>query len=439
MGRRSSSTKAGKSINPTDQARKEARKRELKKNKKQRLLVREAVLKNRDPKNLLTEMEAIDKMEYDVNNPPPYNVKVLQEKRNKLRATWNRMIRLYEKDDVKLFNELKHLEIEYDNRRAQMMTLYESIKQAEKVKVDEIPLPEAIPPPPASAPTSSLLPTMPHQQPQASDKHLQSASPKSILKPKPESAVKKKPPGPPAGIPPSLIEFEGDEKEAEKDTKATLAEEKKDKSKKIRFIDESASAAPVPLASHYPPFPTPSAHPLRPPMGFPPGPPPPPPTRAPLMPPGAYPSGPPPPNIMSQYPRMQVPPPPPPSQVRYMPPPLNTFSAPPTRSGAPSAPQSSVSMGESATTIEAKPVLRNKMAELTRFVPSSLVVRRDQKPRQANKADPFLSYLPQQATSNLPAFTPKQTQPARQETLKQAKPSTDAAYEAFMKEMNKIL
>jgi hypothetical protein len=42
-------------------------------------------------------------------------------------------------------------------------------------------------------------------------------------------------------------------------------------------------------------------------------------------------------------------------------------------------------MGESATTIEAKPVLRNKMAELTRFVPSSLVVRREQKPRQANK------------------------------------------------------
>lgn len=63
----------------------------------------------------------------------------------------------------------------------------------------------------------------------------------------------------------------------------------------------------------------------------------------------------------------------------------NTFSAPPTRTGAPSAPQSAVSMGEGATIIEAKPVLRNKMAELTRFVPSSLVVRREQKPRQANK------------------------------------------------------
>ena len=44
MGRRSiNTTKSGKYMNPTDQARKEARKKELKKNKKQRQLVRAAV------------------------------------------------------------------------------------------------------------------------------------------------------------------------------------------------------------------------------------------------------------------------------------------------------------------------------------------------------------------------------------------------------------
>ena len=41
---------------------KEARKKELKKNKKQRLMVRQAVLKNKDPSQLLEEMEQVDEM-----------------------------------------------------------------------------------------------------------------------------------------------------------------------------------------------------------------------------------------------------------------------------------------------------------------------------------------------------------------------------------------
>jgi len=54
MGKRSTtSTKSGKFMNPTDQARKEARRRELKKNKKQRLAVRSAVLKSKDPRTIV--------------------------------------------------------------------------------------------------------------------------------------------------------------------------------------------------------------------------------------------------------------------------------------------------------------------------------------------------------------------------------------------------
>lgn len=49
-------------MNPTDQARKEARKKELKKNKKQRQMVRAAVLKGKDPAQLIEEMEKIDEM-----------------------------------------------------------------------------------------------------------------------------------------------------------------------------------------------------------------------------------------------------------------------------------------------------------------------------------------------------------------------------------------
>lgn len=86
MGRRSiNTTKSGKYMNPTDQASKcptatiphrtpvlnqqqslflgkEARKKELKKNKKQRQMVRAAVLKGKDPAQLIEEMEKIDEM-----------------------------------------------------------------------------------------------------------------------------------------------------------------------------------------------------------------------------------------------------------------------------------------------------------------------------------------------------------------------------------------
>ena len=41
---------------------KEARKKELKKNKKQRQLVRAAVLKGKDPSQIIEEMEKIDQM-----------------------------------------------------------------------------------------------------------------------------------------------------------------------------------------------------------------------------------------------------------------------------------------------------------------------------------------------------------------------------------------
>ncbi len=40
-------------------------------------------------------MEHLDRMEYDPVNPAPYNIKVLQEKRKKIKETWDRVYRLY--------------------------------------------------------------------------------------------------------------------------------------------------------------------------------------------------------------------------------------------------------------------------------------------------------------------------------------------------------
>lgn len=82
-------------MNPTDQARKEARKKELKKNKKQRLLVRTAVLKNKDPGMIIQELDKLDEIEFNPVESPALAEKVLKDKRKKLRETLERVMKLY--------------------------------------------------------------------------------------------------------------------------------------------------------------------------------------------------------------------------------------------------------------------------------------------------------------------------------------------------------
>ncbi|XP_021928568.1 WW domain-binding protein 11 isoform X2 [Zootermopsis nevadensis] len=121
--------------------RKEARKKELKKNKKQRQMVRAAVLKGKDPIQLIAEMEKIDQMEYNVLQPPPLNEKVLKDKRKKLKETLERVMTMYDKDDPDKWAELKRMEVEYEKRRIAMVTYAESVRHAQQVQVDDIPLP----------------------------------------------------------------------------------------------------------------------------------------------------------------------------------------------------------------------------------------------------------------------------------------------------------
>ncbi|XP_034671181.1 WW domain-binding protein 11 [Drosophila subobscura] len=161
MGRRSiNTTKSGKYMNPTDQARKEARKKELKKNKKQRQMVRAAVLKNKDPSQILEEMEKIDEMEYNVLQPSPLNEKVLRDKRKKLKETFDRVMRLYHNDEPEHWAELKRKEVEYEKKRIKKQQYYESVKHAQSVQIDEIPLPAPVTPA-APGPTPSVAPVGP--------------------------------------------------------------------------------------------------------------------------------------------------------------------------------------------------------------------------------------------------------------------------------------
>ncbi|KAJ8344948.1 hypothetical protein SKAU_G00291410 [Synaphobranchus kaupii] len=213
MGRRStSSTKSGKFMNPTDQARKEARKRELKKNKKQRMMVRTAVLKMKDPRQIIRDMEKLDEMEFNPVQVPLLNEKVLRDKRKKLRETFERIVRLYERENPEMYKDLRKLELDYESKRGQLALYFHSVKNAELVEVDSIPLPEM-----PHAPSSILIQDIP----------LPGAQPPSILKkssafgkatftsPSAPTAAEvagvprlppgRKPPGPPPGPPPPQV------------------------------------------------------------------------------------------------------------------------------------------------------------------------------------------------------------------------------------------
>uniref|UniRef100_A0A0B7BE69 Wbp11/ELF5/Saf1 N-terminal domain-containing protein n=1 Tax=Arion vulgaris TaxID=1028688 RepID=A0A0B7BE69_9EUPU len=234
MGRRSiNTTKSGKYMNPTDQFRKEARKRELKKNKKQRIMVRTAVLKGKDPLKLLEEMEVIDRMEYNPMQPPSLNEKVLREKRKKLRETFDRVFKLYEKERPEYALELKKANIEYEKIRSQLQLFYDQVRNAERVQLDQIPLPDApvdisVPgtiPLPADMPLHLSLAGVPlpmnHMQPQSILKKVSAyGRATNVIGPQIPihiSSHKKRPAGPPPGPPPALSDSEEEEESEEYD------------------------------------------------------------------------------------------------------------------------------------------------------------------------------------------------------------------------------
>jgi len=67
MGKRSGITKGGRVMNPADRERKQMRAKELKRNKKQRNAVRQAMVKSRDPDELIEQMSRIDEQGFFLN------------------------------------------------------------------------------------------------------------------------------------------------------------------------------------------------------------------------------------------------------------------------------------------------------------------------------------------------------------------------------------
>ncbi|XP_066256293.1 WW domain-binding protein 11 [Euwallacea similis] len=413
MGRRSiNTTKSGKYMNPTDQARKEARKQELKKNKKQRQMVRAAVLKGKDPHQILEEMEKIDQMEFNVNQPSPLNEKVLREKRKKLRDTLDRVMGMYHKDDQDKFADLKKRQLEYEVKRAQLVAFFESVKTAQSVTVDEIPLPQL---PQQNVATSIPLPVG-ERKPEVAIYSIATA-----LKFQALGIPVREPPGCPPGPPPDIndegevedFSFKNVSLEDERIVEEMTADEGNESTsqnpnvpvgkptslqqkmvalsgqnvdefmkemetvhkKKEREDAESllppGTNEPVPTLPAMPPSNPPPSMP--PPLIYatgsgirlPPGPPP----GRPLMPPGP-PPGLPPIRLPGTGPRL----------IRIPVPPLvpQTIPKPNILSAAPQLINRNESTKQGAT-ISAKPQIRNLSADVTRFVPSTLRVKREEK------------------------------------------------------------
>lgn len=187
-------------------------------------MVRIAVLKGKDPRQILEEMENIDLIEYDPNQLPQLNERVLREKRRKLKETFDRVMHMYEKEDPDFATELRKMEVDYEKKRFQRQIYYEQVKNAERVKLEQIPLPDApnllstIPsmiPLPGDIPLPGAYPSRPVHgilKKQSLFDRMKSGGHDGSLPPGALQAFKRrKPPGPPPDAPPPLSDSEDEE------------------------------------------------------------------------------------------------------------------------------------------------------------------------------------------------------------------------------------
>lgn len=400
-------------------------------------------------------------LEYNVLQPSPLNEKVLKEKRKKLKETFDRVMRLLHEEEPEVWSENKRKEVEYEKRRYKRVQYFESVRHAEQVSIEDIPLPSSTneKPIPATIPKINLPPPV----------LLTNVPPPSSLK-KPEDLASelsenrdREPPGVPAMMPPNLFElreldsdYESDEKESESDDDVPVAkkdEPPKDKHDKNieEFMKEVESAQkkkeeekameilridPTPdvemeeSAEMEIPRPAPEPVIVKPqevipmpqamPMGMPRIPHPlmfrPPPMRSAMpmgirMPPGPPPNRPNMPGVGMARMGIRIAPGPP-----LGPPPRHK------QHHHHHHDRNAMQKDPKSATITAKPQIRNLSADVMRFVPATLRVKRD----EPKKPKPR-SYIPE---------TQRQQFSAQRQ---QQQPAKDDAYQQFMSELQDLL
>lgn len=121
--------------------------------------------------------------------------------------------------------------------------------------------------------------------------------------------------------------------------------------------------------------------------------------------------------------------------------PVQQYTRPQAQVVAPVATTTSISAPAGVSTIEAKPVLRNKAAEVTKFVPTSIVVRRDpskKQPEPAHSSLPTYSQVASNVYQQHHQISHQQSSTGNAGTSAPTK-STDADYEKFMAEIENLL
>ncbi|XP_004401548.1 PREDICTED: uncharacterized protein LOC101378265 [Odobenus rosmarus divergens] len=93
-------------------------------------MVRAAVLKMKDPKQIIQDMEKLDEMEFNPVQQPQLNEKVLKDKCKKLHEAFEHILRLYEKENPDIYKELRKLEVEYE-QKAQQSQYFDAVKNAQ--------------------------------------------------------------------------------------------------------------------------------------------------------------------------------------------------------------------------------------------------------------------------------------------------------------------
>ncbi|KAI6223656.1 hypothetical protein M3Y99_01440000 [Aphelenchoides fujianensis] len=163
--------KAGRSMNPADKERKKQRAQELKRNKKQRTIVRTAILSKH----------------------------VIVEKRHKLKGAFIQQLSLYrtEQNNSQVIR-LENLLAEYEEDRIRKEEQYQAVLFSQETNLGDIPLPDGF-----SVPNAALTPYMP-PPPVAPQFKTTRAMVRSTGE---EAEGEKTPPGPPCGPP---VDFDAD-------------------------------------------------------------------------------------------------------------------------------------------------------------------------------------------------------------------------------------
>jgi hypothetical protein len=335
--------------------------------------------------------------------------------------------------------EIRTMDFEYETRHRQFKQQYDSVMQAQRVKIEDIPLPDMNAPPvlPASyfaaiplagAPPNFLAPPPPVMfPPQPTKSILKQTDEAGGLSSSGTRVYPRQPPGAPPGSPPDLSDFECDDDENELGLKADDQYKPNEiAGKKIRFSELGPEIKNIP-----PPLPPGQQIPL-------------PPTHIP--PPLAAPSHMPTPSAAaaskSTYGGVLP-------GHHYAPPPLPPSQKQKTSHSHNNQSSTSNAASSGLSTIEAKPVLRNKVAEVTKFVPTSLLIRRDpnkkthtsehehyhhthhQQQHQAAQSSRYYDNYSHQGVA-------QSSNNSSNQSAKQTK-SADAAYESFMKEIGGLL